>query len=189
MALEEIEPPIWRRVRVPDHCTLQQCHRILQLVFGWVDYHPYEFELGDRRFSLPDADPDYEDGSAERLDTGVVRLRDLSLKVGSRLRYLYDFGDAWEHELVVEQVVAGTADPQDSHLALLDGARAGPPEDAGGVSGYECMLEVLRDPDDPEYDEMHTWASMWAGTAYDPERFDPWLVNRTLMLIAAWGAL
>lgn len=104
---------------------------------------------------------------------------------------MYDFGDDWAHDVTVEQIVAarGGGDEGEALPMVLDGARAGPPEDAGGASGYARLLAVLRDPDDPEHEDMKAWAALWGGAAYDPERFDPWTANHTLLLVAAWGAL
>ena len=214
VALHDVAPPVWRRLRVPDRLTLHQLHRVLQLAFGWLDYHLYEFRpatagrsAGRRARGAPDvreiptvryaeADPEWDDagGAVETRDSRRVTLRDLALAPGARLTYLYDFGDDWAHDITVEQVVTaqrrGDAEDEGESLPmLLDGARAGPPEDAGGAHGYARLLDVLADPDDPEHAEMTAWAALWGGAAYDPERFDPWTANHTLMLVAAWGAL
>ena len=214
VALRDTAPPVWRRLRVPDRLTLHQLHRVLQLAFGWLDYHLYEFtpappatrastsKRGARgpqvrrqvRYAEPDPEWDDPDGPAETRDSRRITLRDLALTRGARLTYLYDFGDDWAHDISVEQAIAvreGEADDDDSRPLpmVLDGARAGPPEDAGGVSGYERLLAVLADPEHPEHEEMKAWAALWGGAAYDPERFDPWTANHTLMLVGAWGAL
>ncbi len=197
VALRDVAPLIWRRLRVPDRLTLHQLHRVLQLAFGWLDYHLYEFapETAGRRgrgapvrYTVPDPEWDDPDDSAEARDSQHVTLRALALRRGARLSYRYDFGDDWVHDLTVERVVASPA-PDEALPMILDGARAGPPEDVGGVLGYARLLEVLADSKDPEYAETKAWAGLWGGAAYDPERFDPWLANRTLMLVAAWGAL
>ena len=191
VSLQEIEPPIWRRIRIPDRYTLHQLHRVLQLAVGWLDYHLYEFTLDapedGRRFGVPD--PDWDDDGDETIDARGVTLRQLALEAGARFQYVYDFGDGWTHDIVVERVEAGSDDPEASYPALMDGARAAPPEDAGGVGGYEHLLTVLRNRRHPEHAAMRQWASLWAGAPYDPERFDPWQVNRALMLVSVWGAL
>lgn len=206
VALRDIDPPIWRRLRVPDRLTLHQLHRVLQLAFGWLDYHVYEFTpegpgtagggtRGPRRtgaarvrYAVPDPEWDDGDGAPETRDSREVTLRALALRRGARLTYTYDFGDDWAHDLLVERVVAAPA-PDEALPMVLDGARAAPPEDAGGVSGYERLVAVLADPDDPEHAELKAWAALWGGAPYDPARFDPWTANHTLMLVAAWGAL
>lgn len=206
MVLAEIAPPIWRRLRVPDRLTLEQFHRVLQLVFGWMDYHLYEFRPGDHedragdgrhvrlghpetprlRWTIPDAgwdDPDF----VETRDSRETTLRELALAKGAALTYVYDFGDEWVHQIRVEKV-ARARDGEGSLPMLLDGARAGPPEDAGGVSGYERLVEALADPDDEEHDEMRTWAAGFTGVPYDPARFERVALNHALMLMGAWGA-
>ena len=164
VVLRDLDPPIWRRLRVPDRLTLHQLHRVLQLAFGWLDYHLYEFTPGtparDRsargtaamRVRYGEPDPEWDDpADVETRDSRQVTLRDLALRRGGRLTYTYDFGDDWTHDLTVEEVIAAP-EPDDGVPMILDGARAGPPEDAGGVSGYERLLGVLADPHDPEHE-------------------------------------
>ena len=98
VTLRDINPVIWRRIRVPESYSLHQLHRILQLLFGWLDYHLYAFELGDRRFEAPDPE-------AEGEDSNRTTLASLHLEANARLEYTYDFGDEWLHEIVVEAVV------------------------------------------------------------------------------------
>lgn len=201
VALRDLDPPVWRRLRVPDRLTLHQLHRVLQLAFGWLDYHLYAFTPGTpasgrsarggaaARVRYGEPDPEWDDpADVEMRDSRQVTLQALALRRGARLTYTYDFGDDWTHDLTVEQVIAA-AEPDEGVPMILDGARAGPPEDAGGVSGYERLLAALADPDDPEHEEMKAWAALWGGAPYDPDRFDPWLANHTLMLVAEWGAL
>jgi hypothetical protein len=179
VAIADVEPPIWRLVRVPDEYTLHQLHRVFQLVFGWQDYHLYDFRVGERRFEAPDPEAEDEDSTA-------VRLRDLELGKGSRLTYTYDFGDDWLHEIVVKEIHTAVRNADEPPLpALLDGARAGPHEDSGGPSGYERMVKALGSRRHPEHGHYREWA----GDRYDPERFDPWLADQNLTLAAAWGAI
>lgn len=173
ITLARIDPPIWRRVRVPDAYTLHQLHRVLQMVFGWQDSHLYAFRDGERRF-----EPPHE--FAEDADAAAVRLRDLALGDGARLRYTYDFGDKWVHEIVVERVF----EEQRRLPTLLDGARAGPPEDCGGPFGYEELTKALRDARHPEHEQYREWVGDW-----DSERFDVRTAGNNLMLAAAWGAI
>lgn len=178
VALAEIEPPIWRVLRVRDAYTLHQLHRVLQLAFGWLDYHLYMFEVNGRRFEEPLEDAEDEDSTA-------VHLRDLALRKGSRLTYTYDFGDNWVHEIVVQGAYVPTRLDGDLPLpVLVGGERAGPPEDCGGPYGYADMLQALADPDHPEHQSYR----MWAGD-YDPEPFDLRTARNNLTLAAAWGAL
>ncbi|HEX6912633.1 MAG TPA: plasmid pRiA4b ORF-3 family protein [Longimicrobium sp.] len=178
ITLADIEPPIWRVLRVPDAYTLHQLHRVIQLAFGWLDYHLYLFEVNDRRFEEPLEDAEDEDSTA-------VHLGDLALGKGSRLTYTYDFGDDWVHEIVVESVHAATRMEGDPPLPVLfGGERAGPPEDCGGPYSYADMLQALGDPDHPEHENHRLWAG-----DYDPERFDVRTARNSLTLAAAWGAI
>ncbi len=186
VAVRDITPPIWRRVRVPDRYTLHQLHRVFQLLFGWLDYHLYEFAVGGRRFTNRDPALALDlDLDADSDDTRTTTLRALGVRAGTRLVYTYDFGDDWQHDVVVEAVQPGGTGADDTVPTLLDGARAGPPEDAGGVMGYARVVAALADPADPEHAEYRRWA----GATYVPDRFDPWLADRMLGLVAAWGGL
>ncbi|HEX8453012.1 MAG TPA: plasmid pRiA4b ORF-3 family protein [Longimicrobium sp.] len=178
IALARIEPPIWRRVRVPDAYTLHQLHRVIQMAFGWLDYHLYSFRIGERRFEAPHEE-------AEDEDTTVVRLRDLGLSDDARFRYTYDFGDNWVHVIEMEGVYIAAPIDGDAGLPVLyAGERAGPPEDCGGPHGYAEMLEALADPRHPEHGTYRLWAQ-----DYDPEQFDVRTARNNLVLAAAWGAI
>jgi hypothetical protein len=179
ITLAGIEPPIWRSVRVPDAYTLDQLHRVIQLVFGWLDYHLYDFSIGGRRFEEPHPEAEGEDSTA-------VTLYDLALKPGATFTYVYDFGDGWRHDIVVDDAFSVLREPDELRLPVLrGGARAGPPEDAGGPHEYMLKLDALRDRKHPE----HTDVRRWLGPDYDPERFDSRMAANNLTLAAAWGAI
>lgn len=180
ITLAEIEPPIWRHVRVPDTYTLDQLHRVIQLLFGWLDYHLYAFEVGERRFEPPLEEAEDEDSTG-------VQLRDLALSKKARLLYTYDFGDNWVHEIVVHDIYIVTPmDEYDERLLpkLYGGERAGPPEDCGGPHGYAEMLEVLRDASHPDHADYHAWSSV-----FDPEHFDLRMAANNLAVLGAWDAI
>jgi hypothetical protein len=179
ISIARIEPPIWRRVRIADTCTLHQLHRIIQLLFGWMDCHLYAFKIGERKFEAPCEDAEDEDSTR-------VRLSDLALGNGVRFTYTYDFGDNWVHEIAMEEILILTPDDDDERVLpiLIDGERAGPHEDCGGPWGYQEMCEALRDPSHRE----HTRYRRWSGD-YDPERFDVWMARNNPTLAAAWGAI
>jgi hypothetical protein len=177
--MREIQPPIWRRIRVPEDFSLNQLHRVLQIVFSRLDYHLYSFDVGERIFSFPDllSDIEFEDATA-------AKLADLALGKGDVFKYTYDFGDDWEHDLIVE----GFLPMPRPHVfdwtpRLLGGERAAPPEDAGGSHGYELMLEALNNPGHEEHESYRNWA----GPLYDPERFDPWAIDAALTLAVKWS--
>ena len=100
VTLHGIKPPIWRRLRLPAATTLAQLHQVIQAAFGWEDAHLHAFEVGGRRYSRPDFEL-----WDEAADEGTVRLQDLAARPGARLRYTYDFGDSWEHDLLVESIL------------------------------------------------------------------------------------
>jgi hypothetical protein len=179
VSIRDVRPAIWRRLLIPDRLTLDQLHRVLQLVFGWQDYHVYAFELGARRFEAPDPEAEGEDAAA-------TTLRALALSAGAAFVYRYDFGDDWEHEILVEAVRPRDAgDGEAAWPVLLDGARAGPPEDCGGAHGYAELVATLRRPRSRAYAELR----QWLGPTYDPEAFDRWFAARVLTLAAAWRAV
>jgi hypothetical protein len=179
--MREINPTIWRSLRVPDGFTLARLHRVLQVLFSRLDYHLYEFEMGDRRFQAPDPEAEEEFEDATR-----ITLADLRLETGSQLLYRYDFGDDWEHDLVVERFLPmPPANGPDWTPRVLDGARAAPPEDAGGPHGYELFLAALNDPNHPEHEEYR----QWVGPHYQPDSFDAWALDHSLALAIAWDAI
>ena len=156
-----IRPPVWRRVVVPSAITLSELHCVLQAAFGWWDYHLHEFDIAGVRYGIDDGE-----GWEPPKDERRARLGRLA-PIGSSFTYTYDFGDDWRHKVAVGQVTR--ADPSVAYPACSGGRRARPPEDCGGVSGYENLLAVLADPGDEEHASMLEWV----GGAFDPEAFDP----------------
>lgn len=173
VTLLRVAPPVWRRILVPGHMTLDQLHAVIQEAMGWTDSHLHEFSVRGRRYGQPDAEePDAELGHERK-----VTLRQAVPAEGLRFEYLYDFGDGWRHEVLVESV-ATQSEPL-RHPVCLAGKRRCPPEDCGGPHGYAGFLEAIRDPAHPEHEEMLEWA----GGAFDPEAFDLTAVNRKLRLL------
>lgn len=169
VTLKGTKPPIWRRVLVDASSTLDQVHEVIQAAFGWWNYHLYEFEFGRARYGIPDPDDDFGFGPPAG-DARTARL-DHVAGVGSSFNYTYDFGDNWEHKVTVEKVVDASAVA--SLPACTDGRRAGPPEDCGGVWGYEELLAILANPLHPQHAERAEWATAWGGAGLDPDAFDP----------------
>jgi hypothetical protein len=101
------------------------------MLFSWLDYHLYEFEIKGERYSAPDNESDARDATQ-------VSLSSLRLKEGDRFVYSYDFGDDWEHEVLVEEILGESL--ENAVAILVDGARQGPPEDCGGPHGYMRAL-------------------------------------------------
>jgi hypothetical protein len=161
VTLAGTRPPVWRRLLVPGGYTLDRVHRVIQIAMGWHGYHLHSFDIDGAQFGEPD--PEGELALRDELD---VRLDAVAGK-GVRMTYLYDFGDWWEHEVEVEDVLP--ADPEERYPACPDGAGACPPEDVGGVEAYRELCLALADPDDPE----HADAREWVGSSFDPAAFDP----------------
>ncbi|MGD2070940.1 MAG: SEC-C metal-binding domain-containing protein, partial [Gemmatimonadota bacterium] len=168
LTLEDVDPPVWRRFEVPSDLCLDELHAVVQAVMGWEDYHLYNFEADGIAYGEPDEDGwlDFEDPE--------IPLEEVAARPGATLRYTYDFGDEWRHELTVEAIEP--AGPDRPLIRCLEGGGACPPEDCGGPGGYEDLLEALGDPD---AEHAETWRA-WAGEDYDPERFDPAEANRRL---------
>jgi len=170
VTLKDARPPIWRRIQVIDDTTLAKLHRILQIVMGWSDYHLHDFTIYGARYSEPSPD-DWEPVKDERR----YKLKQLVPGEKSKFVYQYDFGDSWDHEILVEKTGL-PREPGVKYPRCLTGKRACPPEDVGGVWGYREFLEAMRDPEHPEHDGYLEWA----GSEFDPETFDLEEVNRAL---------
>jgi hypothetical protein len=169
VTLRQIRPPIWRRIEVPSNVTLAYMHIILQDTMGWSDDHLHDFQVGDVHYGDPRQLEDIID-----YDERKVRLAGVAPNPKDRLRYRYDFGDGWEHDILVEAI--GPPQPDVRYPRCLAGKRACPPEDCGGPWGYANMLQAMADPSHP----MHRDVSEWLGGPIDPEAFDPEEVNRRL---------
>jgi hypothetical protein len=169
--LRDIHPPVWRRIQVWEDTTLAQLHAILQIVMGWEDYHLHQFMIGRRLYSVPDPD----DAMYERKvsDESRVPLGEVVPRVGTQFAYLYDFGDNWEHDLMLEAILLPDTTAQ--YPTCIGGERRTPPEDVGGTHGYEEYLAVLADPEHEEHDNMLQWRG-----PFDPEAFSPAQVNQGL---------
>ena len=165
--IRTLAPAVWRRVQVPNDLTLHQLHRVIQILFGWWDYHLHHFEIQGTRYGIPD--PEMRDIINDRRR----RLRDFTARAGTKWRYEYDYGDSWFHVLTLERILP----PREGFVPeCLKGVRAGPKEDSGGPWGYVEKLRIMRDPTHPE----HTDICDWMGRDLDPERFDLNLTNVAL---------
>jgi len=173
VTLEGIDPPIWRRLEVPASLRLERLHDVLQVALGWTNSHLHVFEVGEERIGLPYSLDQLTDGLYTRSGR-MVELGHVVDKGYRRFAYEYDLGDSWRHTIEIESVEDEAAG--DDWVSCLDGARSCPPEDCGGVGGYEHLLEVLFDPKHPEFEETREWA----GPGFEPERFDLAAVNAAL---------
>ena len=138
---------------MPADLTLARLHNVLQVAMGWHDSHLHEFSAGERRFGQPDPDGQLMGGAAVESER-TAQLSDL-LGTGSNVIYTYDFGDSWEHSIVLEKRLP--ADPNTTYPICTDGKLACPPEDCGGVPGFYDLLEALADPKHEQHKEMLDW--------------------------------
>lgn len=175
IALHYIKPRIWRTFVVPGGIKLNRLHAVIQTVMGWTDSHLHAFRFGDGEYGVPDDDFAFDPGAIESevRDERKHSLGDLIKAKDDEFSYTYDFGDDWEHTIKVK-AIRPSAGPLKTAICT-GGARACPPEDCGSYPGYEELLQVLRNPQHPEHEEMRDWAG-----DYDPDRFMLAEVNRQL---------
>lgn len=171
--LDDIKPAIWRRVEVPLTSSLKAVHDVIQAVMLFEDYHLFQFEIGDRRYGYPD--PDWGD---DMRDARNIRLRSVLDRGATSFSYTYDFGDDWRHTVVVEEVTA--ADPKIDYPHFVAGNRRAPPEDVGGLPGFEEFLGAMADPKHPEHDSVTTWY----GRPFDPTNIDVATITQRLDMLA-----
>lgn len=211
LRLLEAEPVVWRRILVDDTSTLHQLHRMIQILMGWGDYHLYRFDVAGRRFDDPQDEPIFLDDDVGEPATGVT-LRGLGLRKGDVFDYRYDFGDDWRIAIEVERR-RQTRGQRWTLPWLLEGERAGPPEDCGGITGLAEIVAVFEPvsadqagsgndvagwedvggldglwEEESDEDRERRELLEWLGD-YDPARFDRRTVNHFLVLAQYWGAL
>lgn len=187
--LDDAQPPIWRRLALAGDLTLDELHDVLQAAMGWTDSHLHHFLMGpgerDHRrepFVEPYAESEGDDGIAER----DVRLDQVVAGPGDRLFYDYDFGDGWEHTIAVESVTPLDADV--TRARCLAGSRACPPEDVGGLPGYEEVLDALERPT-AELSDWLVEKMAWLPDGYDPSAFDVVETDALVRRIASGGRI
>jgi len=173
--LKDTDPLIWRVVEVPTSITLKVLHDIVQATMGWLDYHLWEFVIAGQAYGLP-MDDDW--GTAPRKVASRVRLRDVLSSGTTTIDYTYDFGDNWEHRLIVSDVRRGACGL--AYPRFVAGERDCPPEDCGGIPGFYEMLEARADPTHPDHAEISEWLD-----DYNPDELDVFPIQVALGRIAA----
>lgn len=166
------KPPIWRRLLVPASMTLAKLHDVLQTAMGWHDCHMHEFRAGERHFGRPDPE-DISMGMQVENERNI-RLSSVLRRPGAKLIYTYDFGDNWEHAIVLEKLLPLL--PDITSPICIDGSLACPPDDCGGIPGFYDFLDALADPSHEQHQEMRDWI----GGDFDPQAFSVEQVNRKL---------
>lgn len=172
VALDDIEPRVWRSLEVPADYHLGEVHRTLNAAMGWLDYHLHDFDVEGRRYGVPDTDWSIEGDSTIPEET--VRLGELVAAGVREFTYTYDFGDDWRHTVTLD----GIAPAEDGvfYPHCTAGEHAAVPEDCGGLPGFEEFIEVMADPKHPEHAEM----VRWCGGEYDVDDFNVAEINRVL---------
>ncbi|MBI1312016.1 helix-turn-helix domain-containing protein [bacterium] len=173
ITLQETDPVIWRRIETPD-ATLGKLHELIQTSMGWTNSHLHQFEIAGTKYTDPRFMMDALDDFGAT-DYSGLRVSDLVASHGSRLRmrYEYDFGDSWQHEVVLEEVTE--SQPGIKYPRCTDGERACPPEDVGGVWGFADFVAAITDPDRNEHEDMLEWSG-----SYNPANFDATMATRRM---------
>lgn len=165
ITLKNTRPPIWRRIETKD-VTLEELHELTQTAMGWTNSHMHQFEIGDTRYT----DPRFMEHALDdfgAISYAGVRVSDLVSQHGTKLRidYEYDFGDGWQHAIVLEEVT--DAEPGVRYPRCIDGDRACPPEDVGGVWGFAEFVEAITNSNHEQHEEFLEWNG-----PFDPTEFD-----------------
>ena len=158
ITLEGIEPLVERNLEVPSDIRLDRLHLVIQAAMGWENCHLYEFMAGETRWGVPD--PDF---GTDTLPVAKASLADVIDAAGKdQIRYVYDFGDDWIH--LIEATIIGDPTPGNLYPRLVEIIGRCPPEDVGGLPGYDHFLSAIGDPGQPEHEEL----TDWAGGPFDP---------------------
>jgi hypothetical protein len=165
------KPPVWRRVLIPAGIRLDELHEVIQCVMGWYDAHLHCFSQGMLEYGAPDPELGHEDERS-------VRLSQLLIEPGDKLLYTYDFGDGWEHDILLEQAVP--IEPSGRYPRCVTGKGACPPEDCGGAWGYADLKEALADPGHEEHEDLLEWLSLDTANDFDPTAFSVEEINEGL---------
>jgi Plasmid pRiA4b ORF-3-like protein len=160
------KPPVWRRLQVPGNASLGWLHAAIQVTMGWTNSHLHHFLTRDARYSDPRGNEDMGFDEQPDRDEAKATLAQVAPVKGGQFGYECDFGDSWEHAITVEKILPGEATAPTA--LCLDGARACPPEDCGGIWGYAELLKTLKNPKHPEHKTM----KKWLGRSFDAAVFD-----------------
>ena len=164
VTLRSVKPPVWRRIEVESDVALDELSHIIELAMGWLGYHLHAFEADGVTYEQAGHFEGFDRGAREESD---YRLSDLLTEVGTAMRWDYDFGDGWEHDIKVEAI--SPADCNVTYPRCVAGRRACPPEDCGGPWGYQDILDAIGDKGHPRHRELTDWLP----PGWDPTHFDP----------------
>lgn len=159
--LDDWKPVIWRRVELPATASLKALHDLIQAVMPFEDRHLFEFRVEDKRYAIPD--PEWDSPGDKTLSAKTARIGQLAERGLRELAYTYDFGDDWRFIIKVEAVQH--ADPMIEYPRFIDGEGRAPPEDVGGLPGFEVLMEASADPKH----ESHADLMEWHGGPFEPD--------------------
>jgi len=168
------KPTIWRRFQILNSSNFQVLHQVIQTVMGWADYHLFEFIIDDY-IHIADSEM-IDDEFEEIIDFKIIKIGDYIIEKGDKLLYIYDFGDGWHHQIILEKIFP--FNKSFKHPICLGGKRACPPEDSGGIGGYYWNLRVMKDPNNPDHEHIKEWMG-----DFDTEYFDIEDTNNALKKI------
>ena len=179
ITIQDIKPPIWRRIQVPSTYTFWDLHVAIQDAMGWQDHHLHEFHIKDQDgmklfVGIPSEDDDFMDQFVQFhkvLPGWKHKVSTLISITNPTFLYVYDFGDDWYHTIKLEKVLP--VEEGVSYPRCIGGKRSSPPEDCGGPPGYANLLEVLADHKHTEYMSTREWVDSMKGESFDPEKFKP----------------
>jgi len=177
ITLKHSDPLVWRRIQVPADYTFWALHCAIQDALGWCGYHLHVFCFTDknnnyRPINIELPSPDNDQYIKDFVDERTALISDYFGKISKQCVYEYDFGDGWEHTIILEKVIS--AESKEKYPKMIAGANACPPEDCGGIGGYYDLLEILKDPKNPEYNEFREWLGLEEpDDNFDPTSFNP----------------
>lgn len=172
VSIRNTHPPVWRRLQIPEGITFHELNAIIQLAFDWCGYHAYNFEVGATMhdkgmfIELPELDDGWgyyetKNSKKEKIDKYFEKYK--------RLKYTYDFGDDWIHDIVIEKIVE--TDIKLVKPLCVKAKMANLPEDCGGPWGYEELLDILADKKHERHKEMKEWIKNGFFTWYDDREY------------------
>lgn len=178
VSLLNTKPVIYRRIIVSADTSFFDFHHILQIAMGWQNYHLFEFVINDYIIGIPQGAFGEEDGLSETvIDADTINIGEAITDQKDIIRYVYDFGDNWEHEIIIEEII--TEDDSIKAPICTDGDLSCPPENCGGPEGFVQLFAIIKDSQHPEYQNMLDWLD----ENYNQEGFDIEQVNEQLMAL------
>jgi hypothetical protein len=177
ITLRWTKPPIWRRVLVESKTTFYELHHIIQMAMGWENSHLFEFKVHNYRIGEPNEDFDDFFSISHLVDASTVSLDSVISETKEKFEYEYDFGDGWNHQILVEKFLS--RDNKIKYPVCTAGKLNCPPEDCGGIGGFYGLLDIISNKRHPNYNEM----AEWLGGDYDPDYFNIEKINKNLRIL------